>query len=118
MLMLITIKSFEGVFFSFGCSMVIPALHFIRSHGYMNKMAVDCFLALALTGFFYLIGTILYVLQLPERLNPGRFDMWFGSHQLFHILIVIGCILHYYGLNKLANYRIKTNNYLLLKNEN
>ncbi len=36
--------------------------------------------------------------RIPERLNPGAFDVWGSSHQIFHIIVVFGAILHFNGI--------------------
>lgn len=37
---------------------------------------------------------------MPERLRPGKFDVWGSSHQIFHILIVLAAMAHLIGLLK------------------
>ena len=32
--------------------------------------------------------------RVPERLFPGRCDLWGQSHQIFHILVVAGALAH------------------------
>ncbi|XP_064425699.1 progestin and adipoQ receptor family member 4 isoform X1 [Latimeria chalumnae] len=40
-----------------------------------------------------LLGGIINVARIPERWKPGKFDYWFNSHQIMHVLVV-GSILH------------------------
>ncbi|CAH8525625.1 unnamed protein product [Schistosoma bovis] len=40
----------------------------------------------------------LFVSHFPERLFPGRFDVFGHSHQIFHILSAFGSITQYYAL--------------------
>lgn len=39
---------------------------------------------------FALLAAFLYASHLPERLNPGRFDIIGHSHQLFHVCSILG----------------------------
>ena len=41
---------------------------------------------------FCFIAAFLYMSHLPERLQPGRFDIWGHSHQIFHICGTLGTI--------------------------
>ncbi|KAA8649468.1 uncharacterized protein ATNIH1004_002139 [Aspergillus tanneri] len=44
------------------------------------------------------VGTTAYVSRFPERFWPRRFDLLGASHQIFHILVAFGQIVHLYGL--------------------
>ena len=46
-------------------------------------------------GSLYLIGAFLYAFRIPERYLPGKFDIFFHSHQIFHLLIVLAAYTHY-----------------------
>jgi adiponectin receptor len=50
-------------------------------------------------------GVALFVLRFPERLSPGRFDLWLHSHNLFHMLVVAGAVLHYHASLVLLRWR-------------
>lgn len=55
-------------------------------------------------GFLILIGASLYGYRFPESFAPGRFDIWGGSHQLFHTLVVIATAVHFAGLYEAYEY--------------
>jgi predicted membrane channel-forming protein YqfA (hemolysin III family) len=74
-----------------------------------EESAVRHFGSLLLMALFYLLGTALYVLRIPERYLPGQFDILGNSHQLFHILTVVGTIVHYLTVFELANHRMQSN---------
>jgi len=67
---------------------------------------------LLISYLFFGLGLSIRRLKLPESLWPGRFDIWFSSHQIFHVLVVIGTIFIYnsYHINYLEN--SNTINYL------
>ena len=43
----------------------------------------------------YLGGALLYATRYPEKAYPGKFDLFFNSHQLFHVMIVLAAYSHY-----------------------
>lgn len=51
-----------------------------------------------LEGGFYGIGALFFATRMPESLWPGKFDIWLGSHQIFHILGVVGAMVHFIGV--------------------
>ena len=52
------------------------------------------FHCLAFVSLFAAI--IFFVTKIPEKRNPGRYDYYFQSHQLFHMLVVVKTTLVYY----------------------
>ncbi|MCJ1306466.1 hypothetical protein MMC25_000108 [Agyrium rufum] len=46
----------------------------------------------------YLVGAIIYAMKLPEKLVPGWFDYIGGSHNIWHVMIVLGILFHYMAL--------------------
>ena len=48
-------------------------------------------------GMAYLIGAVLYSTRIPERFAPGRFDLVLSSHNIFHVLVVLGAYIHYHA---------------------
>jgi adiponectin receptor len=51
-----------------------------------------------LEGGIYGLGAFFFVSRIPESIRPGKFDIWFGSHQIFHVLVVIAALAHLYGV--------------------
>ncbi|XP_055923812.1 adiponectin receptor protein isoform X2 [Eupeodes corollae] len=95
-----------GVFMSFGLSGVIPAIHYLLMEGWINSISRASLGWLVLMGLLYIIGALLYALRVPERWFPGKFDIWFQSHQLFHILVIAAAFVHYHGITEMAMYRV------------
>lgn len=58
-------------------------------------------------GGLYLTGAFLYAARIPERWLPGKCDIWFQSHQLFHVLVVAAAFVHYHGISEMAMRRLK-----------
>jgi len=36
------------------------------------------------------LGLVIRRARIPEQVSPGNFDIWFGSHQIFHVLVSMG----------------------------
>ena len=51
-----------------------------------------------LEGAVYGLGAVFFALRIPESVWPGRFDIWGGSHQIFHVLVVVASMVHLYGV--------------------
>ncbi len=54
------------------------------------------------------IGAILYACRFPERMFPGKFDLAFSSHQLFHVCVVVAAAIHYKAIFQLLAWRDAT----------
>ena len=54
------------------------------------------------------LGAAIFALRVPERWNPGAFDLWFSSHQLFHLCVVTAALVHYRGVHTLLAWRDAT----------
>ncbi|XP_063286998.1 progestin and adipoQ receptor family member 4 isoform X2 [Pelobates fuscus] len=45
-----------------------------------------------------LLGGVINISRLPERLRPGKFDYWCNSHQIMHVLVVISILYLHWGV--------------------
>ncbi|PWZ06924.1 Heptahelical transmembrane protein ADIPOR2 [Zea mays] len=93
-----------GLFVSMAFSGVLPALHAL----WLNWAHRECHLALALEllmGLVYAAGAGFYVTRVPERWSPGRFDCVGHSHQIFHLLVLVGALTHYAATAILIDWR-------------
>lgn len=88
-----------AVFTTFGLSGVIPGLHYLAIAGWDRTVGIP----LITLAFLYILGAALYACRFPEKLLPGRCDIWFHSHQVFHILVVIATVINYQGLIDVYN---------------
>ena len=46
-------------------------------------------------GIGYIGGAIVYVLKVPEKFFPYKFDIIGSSHQIFHVGVVVGAYIHF-----------------------
>jgi adiponectin receptor len=44
-------------------------------------------------------------MRVPERWMPGRFDLVFSSHQIFHVAVVTGALVHLAAIMVLLEWR-------------
>ncbi|KAG7222191.1 hypothetical protein INR49_016589 [Caranx melampygus] len=94
-----------GVFVGLGLSGVVPTLHFVISEGLIKATTIGQMGWLLLMAMLYITGACLYAARIPERFFPGKCDIWFHSHQLFHILVVAGAFVHFHGVSNLQEFR-------------
>ena len=66
------------------CVLVLPTIY--------RSLSSAGFSSLLLGGIFYTIGGVIYALKLVRlnRLIPG-----FGSHEVFHVFVMLGSLCHY-----------------------
>lgn len=50
----------------------------------------------------YLVGAVIYALKLPEKLVPGWFDYFGGSHNIWHFAVLGGILFHYSAMQTLT----------------
>lgn len=46
-------------------------------------------------GAVYIGGAIIYVLRIPERWFPVKFDLIGNSHNIFHVAVIVGFAIHF-----------------------
>jgi len=97
-----------GMFLALAASGIIPSIHYIMAEGFSSAINDARFDWLMLMALLYIFGTMLYAMRIPERFFPGKFDIWFQSHQLFHFFVIIGAFVHYRGISEMAIRRLTT----------
>ena len=91
-----------GVFVSLGLSGVIPMLHTIIKNGAEISFGKGQIHWLILMALIYIFGATFYATRFPECKWPGRFDLVFQSHQIFHVMVVIAALGEFLLLRRLA----------------
>jgi len=51
-----------------------------------------------LEGIIYGAGAFFFITRIPESIWPGSFDIWWSSHQIFHLLVVVAAATHMWGV--------------------
>ena len=70
------IAVFSGVFVALGLSGVIPALHYVITDGFYHAINYAALGWLSLMAVLYIFGAFIYAIRIPERIFPGKFDIW------------------------------------------
>lgn len=89
-----------GAYVALGASAFIPLLHGVQVYGleYMLKYSGMKWYLVEL--LLYGGGCGLYAFRIPERFAPGHFDIWFSSHQIFHVSILCAMYVHTIALTQ------------------
>jgi len=82
--------------------------HYVFMEGFSSEFLPILFVPIFLAYCFFMVGMVLYLTRVPERFWPGVFDLLGTSHQLWHVLVVIGQWLLCIGIAEAANYRYKS----------
>ena len=63
-----------------------PIVHLMMIYGVDHAIEKGALLHGLAMGALYIGGAILYAARIPERLMPGKCDIWFQSHQVPYFL--------------------------------
>ena len=63
------------------------------------------FFGLMFMGVLYLVGLAFYITKFPERCYPGKFDIFFNSHNIWHFFVFFAAGQHLLNLIWLYNLR-------------
>ena len=83
-----------------------PIVHLMMIYGVDHAIEKGALLHGLAMGALYIGGAILYAARIPERLMPGKCDIWFQSHQIVHQLVVAEAFVFYHGVSGMANHRL------------
>lgn len=61
---------------SLAFSGLIPAVHYLSTYGSFKAFNFGAFGWLIACAILYVVGAVLYATRIPERLFPGKFDIW------------------------------------------
>jgi len=100
-----------GLFIALGCSAVIPVGHMLVLHGTDVGLQQGQVIWTSIMGICYIAGALLYALRIPERFFPGKCNLIFQSHQIFHVLVVVAAFMHLHACCEMAAYRIEHGRY-------
>jgi adiponectin receptor len=106
------------MFVGLGTSGVVPIVHvLVTDYSYSQLNELMGLNWVILQGGLYILGAFIYAVRhhvpsvdgdiantaqarWPERRNPGKFDIWGSSHQIFHVCVVLAAASHLYGMVK------------------
>ncbi|CAD2213149.1 adiponectin receptor [Angomonas deanei] len=74
---------------------IIPTLHMLRlPETPIRNPAIKGLLQMLA---FYGVGVFIYAFKLPEIFSPGTFDVYFHSHQIWHVFVLAAALTHFYN---------------------
>ena len=76
-----------AIFVALGLISALPIIHFLIENGISDSFEKGSLTNLLTMGALYITGAGLYAARIPERFLPGKCDIWFQSHQIFHLLV-------------------------------
>jgi len=95
------------LFIVFACTGLVGWIdHFFLVGGQLNFYNIHTLKQIGFTYGWLVLGLVIRRVKLPEILWPGTFDVWFASHQLFHVTNVLGSTSLYWGYRKLFDWEI------------
>lgn len=75
-----------------------PVIHGLFLYGWDAMWVRSGMPYYLLEGLVYGLGAFFFITRIPESVWPGGFDIWFSSHQLFHVFVVLASLVHLYGI--------------------
>ncbi len=81
-----------------GLSGFAPIIHGLYLYGWAQMWVRSGMPYYLLEGLIYGLGAFFFAMRLPESIWPGKFDIWCSSHQIFHVLVVLASLVHFYGV--------------------
>lgn len=87
-----------------GLSAIVFIIHAISLRGFAEanrRMSLDWMGAMALLN---LTGAVTYGTRIPEKLRPGKFDVYGSSHQVLHFMVIFAGLAHMFGLIRAYRY--------------
>jgi adiponectin receptor len=87
---------------------IIPLIHWITREGFYSQEVQRTLPKVLITFLLFGVGFFFYVSKLPERWYPGKFDIAFQSHQIWHVFVVIAACWQYYTIIAFLQPKIET----------
>eukprot|EP00730_Choanoeca_flexa_P017016 TRINITY_DN8138_c0_g1_i3.p1 TRINITY_DN8138_c0_g1~~TRINITY_DN8138_c0_g1_i3.p1 ORF type:complete len:514 (+),score=89.43 TRINITY_DN8138_c0_g1_i3:140-1681(+) len=94
------------LFVALGATAVFPTIHYAAITDYDTLVeSFNFFWLFGVSVPLYLFGAYIYMKRIPECWFPGKFDIWFHSHQLWHIFVILAAYAHYRCIFNMSHYR-------------
>jgi adiponectin receptor len=56
------------------------------------------------TAALNIIGAVVYITRIPERLHIQQFDIWCQSYQIIHFIVIFAGLTYMFGLLRAAEF--------------
>jgi adiponectin receptor len=94
------------LFLVFGLCGIAPCIHSTFFHGIEYSFSKGQMQNLILMGALYCVGVVFFITRFPESYWPGKFNLIFQSHQIFHVLVVSAALVQVYAITVLQDNRL------------
>lgn len=74
------------MFIALGGFGIIPAVHYMFTVGFNKAFGAGAMSWLIAMAVLYITGASFYAVRIPERLFPGRFDIWVNKYYTVEFL--------------------------------
>lgn len=82
-------------------SVIFPLMWFLMiaiRYGFASRaVVVEFYMGMGLCYLGYGVGILFYLTRIPERFFPGKFNVFFHSHTLWHLCVVTGAAMLLYS---------------------
>jgi len=68
----------------------VPIIHFCWIYGLDSAEVNASFWKIFFAYVFLASGFVVWKFHIPERWLIGKCDIWFSSHQLWHVMVMLG----------------------------
>lgn len=96
---------------SIGCSSFIMLFHEMSNTGFWYMIEYYPMGRILIILITCVTAALLYSTRIPERFWPGKFDIWFHSHQIFHLLVATASFIAYHALLSVVRFRTTVTNH-------
>ncbi|KAI8892311.1 hemolysin-III related-domain-containing protein [Globomyces pollinis-pini] len=80
-----------------GLSSVVPITHHILEYGIDMAYQTISLKFIIYSTVSLLIGVVIFITHIPECFFPNKFDIIGHSHQFWHLFVLLGTTIHYFG---------------------
>lgn len=95
------------LFISFAQIGAVIMIHHIIMNGVKHSFTDGQFQWVCTIGVIYISGTVFFMSRFPECFWPGRFNLVLHSHQIWHVMVVAGLLVHTYMIFNMRYIRLK-----------
>eukprot|EP01091_Cochliopodium_minus_P012718 TRINITY_DN3920_c0_g1_i2.p1 TRINITY_DN3920_c0_g1~~TRINITY_DN3920_c0_g1_i2.p1 ORF type:complete len:344 (+),score=33.33 TRINITY_DN3920_c0_g1_i2:114-1145(+) len=90
------------LFLGYSLITVMPLPHavYLTSFEIMKPVFIKVFF----TTTLYAVGAVLYILRVPEKFSPSKYDNYLNSHFIFHFNVVFASYIHYVMCSRLPQW--------------
>jgi len=104
-------RTYRAVLFMiFGGVGLFPLIHFTYENGIAHSFDEGQMHWLITMLLLYVIGTMFFITRFPECVWPGKFNLVFQSHQIFHVFVVLAALVQTYAIYNLRIIRLELGN--------